>query len=94
MARQLLNGLSGVLPTMPMAFQELEARAQAALSPSMQSHVAGNAGDESTQRANVAMMNRPVVNLRRFPRLAAGQHEMPAVHELVMAVLDDAAVSN
>ncbi|SDK87733.1 acetoacetate decarboxylase [Nonomuraea maritima] len=39
-----------------------------------------------------ALMNRPVVNLRHFPRLAKGQHDQPAVHELVMAVLDNPAV--
>ena len=39
-----LDGLSGVLPTMPMAFDELEAGAQAALSPSLLSYVAGGAG--------------------------------------------------
>jgi lactate 2-monooxygenase len=49
-----LNGLSGVLPTMPMTFPELEARAQAVLSPSMLSYVAGGAGDGFTQRANVS----------------------------------------
>ena len=49
-----LGGLSGVLPTMPMAFDVLEARAQATLSPSVLSYVAGGAGDESTQRANVS----------------------------------------
>ena len=49
-----LGGLAGVLPTMPMAFAELEARAQPALLPSVLSYVAGGAGDESTQRANVA----------------------------------------
>ena len=49
-----LGGLSGVLPTMPMAFEELEARAQATLSSSLLSYVAGGAGDESTQQANVS----------------------------------------
>jgi lactate 2-monooxygenase len=49
-----LNGLSGALPTMPMTFQELEARTQAVLSPSVLSYVAGGAGDGSTQRANVS----------------------------------------
>lgn len=49
-----LGGLSGVLPTMPMAFDVLEARAQATLLPSVLSYVAGGAGDESTQRANVS----------------------------------------
>ncbi|MFG2919531.1 alpha-hydroxy-acid oxidizing protein [Kitasatospora sp. NPDC048298] len=53
-----LRGLGGVLPTMPMAFTELEARASAALAPSVLSYVAGGAGDESTQRANVAAFDR------------------------------------
>ena len=44
-----LNGLSGVLPTMPMDHASLEARASAALSPSVLSYVAGGAGDEHTQ---------------------------------------------
>ncbi|MFE4974739.1 alpha-hydroxy-acid oxidizing protein [Kitasatospora sp. NPDC056651] len=53
-----LNGLGGVLPTMPMAFAELEARASAALAAPVLSYVAGGAGDESTQRANVAAFAR------------------------------------
>jgi hypothetical protein len=52
------KGLSGVLPTMPMTFEELEGRAQAVLSPSLLSYVAGGAGDESTQRANVSAFQR------------------------------------
>jgi lactate 2-monooxygenase len=48
------NGLSGVVPQFPMGFAELEAGAQAALPPSVWSYVAGGAGDERTQRANVA----------------------------------------
>ena len=47
-------GLSGVLPRFPMAFAELEARAEQALSPSVLSYVAGGAGSEHTQRANVS----------------------------------------
>ncbi|MFJ1704996.1 alpha-hydroxy-acid oxidizing protein [Kitasatospora sp. NPDC088346] len=53
-----LAGLSGVLPTMPMDFAGLRARAQAALPPSVLSYVAGGAGDESTQRANVTAFER------------------------------------
>lgn len=53
-----LRGLGGVLPTMPMAFADLEARASTALPPSVLSYVAGGAGDESTQRANVAAFER------------------------------------
>ncbi|MCX5231592.1 alpha-hydroxy-acid oxidizing protein [Streptomyces sp. NPDC006553] len=48
------DGLFGVLPTQPMTFAELETRARAALPPSLWSYVAGGAGDESTQEANVA----------------------------------------
>src|SRR6195952_4149249 len=47
-----LQGLSGVLPSYPMAFAELEAKAHAAMSPSLWSYVAGGAGDERTQRVN------------------------------------------
>jgi lactate 2-monooxygenase len=48
-----LAGLHGVLPRFPMAYAELEARAAQALSPSVLSYVAGGAGTEHTQRANV-----------------------------------------
>jgi lactate 2-monooxygenase len=47
------QGLSGILPSLPMSFAELEAKAQAAMAPSMWSYVAGGAGDERTQRVNV-----------------------------------------
>ncbi len=49
-----LAGLRGVLPDLPMSFAELESRAAQALPPSVLSYVAGGAGDEHTQRANVA----------------------------------------
>ncbi|MEV7598769.1 alpha-hydroxy-acid oxidizing protein [Kitasatospora sp. NPDC089797] len=52
------EGLFGVQPTMPMDFAALEARAQAALPPSVLSYVAGGAGDEFTQRANVSAFER------------------------------------
>ncbi|MEU6973579.1 hypothetical protein AB0A71_38835 [Kitasatospora aureofaciens] len=41
-----LHGLFGVVPTMPMSSAELEARARAALPPSLLSYVAGGAGEE------------------------------------------------
>lgn len=47
-------GLGGVVPTWPVDHAELERRAQAAMSPSVWSYVAGGAGDERTQRANVS----------------------------------------
>ncbi|MEU4669275.1 alpha-hydroxy-acid oxidizing protein [Amycolatopsis sp. NPDC023774] len=46
-------GLTGRVPTMPMVYAELEARAAQALPPSVLSYVAGGAGDEATQRGNV-----------------------------------------
>jgi len=51
-------GLSGVVPDYPMDFAGLEARAAHALPPSVLSYVAGGAGDEGTQRANVTAFSR------------------------------------
>ncbi|QEU95935.1 alpha-hydroxy-acid oxidizing protein [Streptomyces kanamyceticus] len=53
-----LDGLRGVVPPYPMTYAELEARAQAALPPSVVSYVAGGAGDERTQDANVTAFER------------------------------------
>ncbi|UQA97675.1 alpha-hydroxy-acid oxidizing protein [Streptomyces halobius] len=53
-----LNGLGGVMPRFPMSSAELEARAEAVLPPSVWSYVAGGAGDERTQRANVTAFDR------------------------------------
>ncbi len=53
-----LHGLAGVVPALPMAFAELEAKAAAAMPPSVWSYVAGGAGDERTQRANVTAFDR------------------------------------
>ncbi|MEV0028326.1 lactate 2-monooxygenase [Nocardia sp. NPDC050793] len=53
-----LRGLGGVQPALPMSFAELEERARAALPPSVWSYVAGGAGDERTQRANVTAFDR------------------------------------
>ncbi|MBS9534187.1 lactate 2-monooxygenase [Mycobacterium sp. M1] len=53
-----LQGLAGVLPTLPMTYSELEAKAAAAMSPSVWSYVAGGAGDERTQRLNVEAFER------------------------------------
>ncbi|MFI5529233.1 alpha-hydroxy-acid oxidizing protein [Kitasatospora sp. NPDC051853] len=72
------NGLGGVLPTMPMTFAELERRAQSALPPSVLSYVAGGAGDESTQRANVAAFQRWGL----MPRMMVGAVERDLSVEL------------
>ncbi|HTU74486.1 MAG TPA: lactate 2-monooxygenase [Trebonia sp.] len=53
-----LAGLSGTVPTLPVSYAELEARAEQALPPSIVSYVAGGAGDEHTQRANVAAFSQ------------------------------------
>ncbi len=51
-------GLHGTVPAFPMAYPELEARAAQALSPSVLSQVAGGAGTEHTQRANVSAFHQ------------------------------------
>ncbi|MFJ3583281.1 alpha-hydroxy-acid oxidizing protein [Streptomyces sp. NPDC090127] len=66
-----LNGLAGVLPRFPMAFDGWEERARAAMSPSVWSYVAGGAGDEHTQRENVAAFARHGV----IPRMFVGADE-------------------
>lgn len=45
-------GLSGVIPKLPVDFATLEARAAAALPPSVLTYVQGGCGDEHTQRRN------------------------------------------
>jgi lactate 2-monooxygenase len=53
-----LAGLSGRLPSFPMRFDELEAKAHAAMPASLVSYVAGGCGDERTQEA-LAEAKRP-----------------------------------
>jgi lactate 2-monooxygenase len=53
-----LQGLAGVVPSLPMVFADLEARAATTLPPSVWSYVAGGAGDERTQRANAEIFER------------------------------------
>jgi lactate 2-monooxygenase len=53
-----LGALGGVLPAHPFDYADLEARALAVLPPELRTYVAGGAGDESTQRANVAAFQR------------------------------------
>ena len=66
-----LQGLSGVLPSLPMSFAELEAKAEAAMSPSIWSYVAGGAGDERTQRVNVTAFE----HWGLMPRMFVGAKE-------------------
>jgi len=68
------DGLRGVVPRFPMAFEGWETAAQAALSPSVWSYVAGGAGDEHTQRANVAAFLRHALIPRMF--VGAAQRDL------------------
>ena len=38
--------------------------------------------------SNLPALSRPIVNLRHFPRLKAGQYDNPAVHELTQSILE------
>ena len=49
-----LTGLSGQRPSFPLTYAGLEELAKANLDPALYDYVAGGAGDESTQRANVS----------------------------------------
>ncbi|MEV6277975.1 lactate 2-monooxygenase [Nocardia sp. NPDC051832] len=72
------RGLGGVLPTLPMKYAELRERAQAALPPSIWSYVAGGAGDERTQDANVTAFDRWGL----VPRMFVGAKERDLSVEL------------
>ena len=72
------QGLTGVLPSLPMSFAELESRAQQAMSPSIWSYVAGGAGDELTQRGNAEAFNRWGL----IPRMLVGATERDLSVEL------------
>ena len=52
------RGLEGVRESLPLTFQELERRAHAALPEGIVSYVAGGAGNEHTQQANVSGLRR------------------------------------
>ena len=53
-----MKGLQGIRPALPVTYAELERRAHNALDPALISYVAGGAGDESTQDANVTAFDR------------------------------------
>ena len=44
--------------------------------------------------STLGIAGRPVVNLRYFPRLAAGQHENPAANELVMSIMENVKITD
>ncbi|MFE6684846.1 alpha-hydroxy-acid oxidizing protein [Streptomyces sp. NPDC057743] len=71
-------GLEGELPSLPMTFEELAARAEAALSPAVWSYVEGGAGDGRTQRANVEAFARWGL----MPRMLVGAAQRDLTVEL------------
>ena len=71
-------GLRGVIPEFPMGFADLEARAAQALPPSVLSYVAGGAGTEHTQRANVAAFRQWGL----IPRMFVGASQRDLTVEL------------
>src|ERR1700722_11247997 len=66
-----LRGLSGIRPSLPVTYDELERRAHGALDSTMVSYVAGGAGDERTQDANVTAFDRWGL----IPRMLVGAAE-------------------
>ncbi len=72
------DGLSGVTPTLPMAYRDLEARAHAAMPPGLVSYVAGGCGDERTQDANAEVFARWGLT----PRMLVGATERDLSIEL------------
>lgn len=82
-----LQGLSGVVPTLPMSFAELEARAQSAMSPSVWSYVAGGAGDERTQNVNRTAFDRWGL----MPRMFVGAKERDVTVDLFGVTLPSPA---
>ena len=52
------GGLTGVVPDYPMSFDAMAAAAEAVMTPEIWSYVSGGAGNEHTQRANVAAFER------------------------------------
>jgi lactate 2-monooxygenase len=73
-----LQGLAGTVPSLPVAYAELEAKAQAAMPPSVWSYVAGGAGDERTQRANCSAFD----GWGLIPRMFVGAAERDLSVEL------------
>ncbi|RWA22003.1 hypothetical protein MBRU_13535 [Mycolicibacterium brumae DSM 44177] len=72
------QGLTGVLPELPMTYPELEARASSAMPPSVWNYVACGAGDERTQDANVAAF----AGWGLMPRMLVGATERDLSVEL------------
>src|SRR3954467_10486027 len=69
-----LAGLSGQLPSLPIATDALEERAREALTPEAFGYVAGGAGSEDTMRENLEAFRR----WRIVPRMARDLRSPPA----------------
>jgi lactate 2-monooxygenase len=65
------QGQAGRQPPYPIKFADLEAKAAAAMPPKVLGYVAGGAGDEHTQRANVEAFKRWGL----FPRMGIAPEE-------------------
>jgi len=65
------RGLGGVRESLPLTFDELERRAAAVMPEDLYSYVAGGAGNEYTQRANVSAFDR----WGMVPRVLAGSDQ-------------------
>src|ERR1700738_3568644 len=63
-----LQGLSGIVPSLPMSYAGWKPKAQAAMSPSVRPYVTGGAGDEHTQRVNRTAFD----NWGLMPRMFVG----------------------
>ena len=72
------RGLAGERPALPLTFAGLEERARSALAPEILSYVAGGAGNEYTQNANVTAFDRYGL----LPRLLSGAAERDLSIEL------------
>jgi lactate 2-monooxygenase len=71
-------GLSGVIPDFPISYADLARKAAEALPPQVLSYVAGGAGNEFTQDANVAAFDRYSL----IPRMLCGAAERDLSIEL------------
>lgn len=73
-----LKGLTGVLPSLPMSYKELEARAKGVLSPSLWTYISGGSGDEHTQSSNISAFEKWGL----IPRMLVGATERDLSVEL------------
>ena len=78
-----LDGLNDVRPDLPMAYADLERCAEAVMTEQLWSYVAGGAGDERTQRANIRAFDRWGL----IPRVLAGAAQRDLSVELFGATL-------